>query len=46
MNKLTQAIECSTGTCGHMSHQLLTTTGFFLLIAIATFAAVHYFIKD
>jgi len=46
MNKLIQTIECTTGTCGHMSHQLLTTTGLFLLVAIATFAAIHYYIKD
>lgn len=46
MNKLTQAIECSTGTCGHMSHQLLTTTSIFLLVTIAAFTMVHYFIKD
>lgn len=46
MNKLVQAIECSTGTCGHMTHQLITTTGLFLLVAAATFAAIHFFIKD
>jgi hypothetical protein len=46
MNTLVQTIECTTGTCGHMSHQLLTTTGLFILVAITTFAVIHYFVKD
>jgi len=46
MNTLVQTIECTTGTCGHMSHQLLTTTGLFILVAITAFAVIHYLIKD
>jgi len=46
MNKLVQAVECTTGTCGHMSHQLIVTSGLFLLAAVVTLAIIQYYAKD